>query len=70
MKLSGLNLHLTRQNKLNKRSMTDPPANERDFASLIKQHSRIINKVSYFYATDKLPFDDLRQEIYVNICLG
>ena len=50
--------------------MTDPPINERDFASLIKQHSRIINKVSYFYATDKLPFDDLRQEIYVNIWLG
>lgn len=70
MKLSGLNMHLTRQNKQNKRSMTDPPTNERDFASLIKQHSRIINKVSYFYATDKLPFDDLRQEIYVNIWLG
>lgn len=70
MKLSGLNMHLTRQNKQNKRSMTDPPTNERDFASLIKQHSRIINKVSYFYANDKLPFDDLRQEIYVNIWLG
>ena len=56
--------------KQKKRSMTDPPTNERDFASLIKQHSRIINKVSYFYATDKLPFDDLRQEIYVNIWLG
>lgn len=70
MKLSGLNLHLTRQSKQNKRSMTDPPTNERDFASLIKQHSRIINKVSYFYANDKLPFDDLRQEIYVNIWLG
>lgn len=70
MKLSGLNMHLTRQRKQNKRSMTDPPTNERDFASLIKQHSRIINKVSYFYANDKLPFDDLRQEIYVNIWLG
>lgn len=56
--------------KQKKQSMTDPPTNERDFASLIKQHSRIINKVSYFYATDKLPFDDLRQEIYVNIWLG
>ena len=70
MKLLGLNVYLMRQNKQNKRSMTDPPTNERDFASLIKQHSRIINKVSYFYATDKLPFDDLRQEIYVNIWLG
>lgn len=50
--------------------MTSPPDNERDFALLIKQHSRIINKVSYFYATDRMPFDDLRQEIYVNIWLG
>ena len=24
----------------------------------------------YFYATDKMPFEDLRQEIYVNIWLG
>lgn len=70
VKLSGLNMHLTRQSKQNKRSMTDPPTNEKDFASLIKQHSRIINKVSYFYATNKLPFEDLRQEIYVNIWLG
>ena len=29
MKLSGLNMHLTRQSKQNKRSMTDPPTNER-----------------------------------------
>lgn len=70
MKLSGLNLHLTKQNKQNKYSMTDPPINESYFASLVKQHSRIINKVSYFYATARLPFDDLRQEIYVNIWLG
>lgn len=67
MKLLDLNLHLTGQNKL---IMTSPPINEREFASLIQQYSRIINKVSYFYATDKLPFDDLRQEIYVNIWLG
>lgn len=50
--------------------MTDPPINKKDFASLIEQHSGIINKVSYFYATDKLPFEDIRQEIYVNIWLG
>lgn len=50
--------------------MTNPPITERDFTSLIKEHSLIINKVSYFYATDKLPFDDLRQEIYLNIWLG
>lgn len=67
MKLSDLKLHLTGQNKFN---MESPPINERDFASLIERHSRIINKVSYFYATDKVSFDDLRQEIYLNIWLG
>lgn len=67
MKLLGLNMHLTKQNKLN---MKSPPINEREFASIIQEHSRIINKVCYFYATDKMPFEDLRQEIYVNIWLG
>lgn len=67
MKLSDLKLHLTGQNKFN---MESPPINERDFVSLINEHSRIINKVSYFYATDKVSFDDLRQEIYLNIWLG
>ncbi|MCM1355150.1 MAG: sigma-70 family RNA polymerase sigma factor [Staphylococcus sp.] len=50
--------------------MTSPPITQRDFASLIKQHSRIINKVSYFYASPGLPFEDLRQEIYINLWLG
>lgn len=50
--------------------MTSPPINEREFESLVKEHPRIINKVSYFYATGKVPFDDLRQEIHVNIWLG
>jgi RNA polymerase sigma-70 factor (ECF subfamily) len=53
-------MHLTKQNKLN---MKSPPINEREFASLIQENSRIINKVCYFYATDKMPFGDLRQEI-------
>lgn len=50
--------------------MNDPPINEKDFPSLIAKHSGIINKVCYFYASDKLPFDDLRQEILVNIWQG
>ena len=50
--------------------MISPPINEKEFASIIKQQSGIINKVSYFYASKKMPFDDLRQEIYVNIWLG
>lgn len=67
MKLSGLDMLLTRQNIL---IMKSPPITEREFASLIQEHSRIINKVCYFYATDKVPFEDLRQEIYVGIWLG
>lgn len=50
--------------------MTSPPISQREFASVIQEHSRIINKVCYFYAADRMPFDDLRQEIYVNIWLG
>lgn len=50
--------------------MQSPSVNEMEFASLIQANSRIINKVCCFYATDKMPFEDLRQEIYVNIWLG
>lgn len=60
-------MHLTKQNNSN---MTSPPISQREFASVIQEHSRIINKVCYFYAADRMPFDDLRQEIYVNIWLG
>lgn len=67
MKLSGQDMQLTRQNIF---IMKSPPITEREFASLIQEHSRIINKVCYFYATDKVPFEDLRQEIYVGIWLG
>lgn len=50
--------------------MKSPPISEREFARIISEHSRIINKVCFFYATDKMPYDDLRQEIYVNLWLG
>lgn len=67
MELWGLNMHLMKQNKFN---MKSPPIREREFVSTIREHSQIINKVCYFYATNNMPFDDLRQEIYVNIWLG
>lgn len=50
--------------------MPSPTVDIKEFDRLIKEHSRIINKVSYFYASDKLPFDDMRQEIYINIWHG
>lgn len=67
MKLFDQLLHLIEQNH---DKMNSPPITERDFARLVKEHSRIINKVCYFYSSEKLPFDDLRQEIYVNIWQG
>ena len=50
--------------------MKSPPLNEREFACLIKEYSRIINKVCYFYATEKMSYEDLRQEVYVNLWLS
>lgn len=47
--------------------MTSPPPSDEEFTEIIQQHSNIINKISYFYATEQFPFDDLRQEIYVNL---
>lgn len=41
-----------------------------EFNSFIKEHSRIINKVCWAYATPKVPYEDLRQEILTNIWLG
>lgn len=40
---------------------------DKEVADIIRQFSTIINKVSYFYATEHIPYDDMRQEIYVNI---
>lgn len=50
--------------------MKSPPLNEREFAALIREHSRIINKVCYFYATERMSYEDLRQEIYLNLWLS
>lgn len=50
--------------------MESPPKTSREFASFIKEHSRIINKVCWAYATPKVPYEDLRQEILTNLWLG
>ena len=41
-----------------------------EFSSFITEHSRIINKVCWAYATPKVPYEDLRQEILTNLWLG
>ncbi len=50
--------------------MESPPKTSREFASFVNEHSRIINKVCWAYATPKVPYDDLRQEILTNLWLG
>lgn len=49
--------------------MESPPKNYGEFASFIKEHSRIINKVCWVYANPKVPYEDLRQEILTNLWL-
>lgn len=50
--------------------MIEPPEKETVFTSLLKDNSRIINSVCYFYSSENLPFEDLRQEVYINIWNG
>ncbi|MDE6023500.1 MAG: sigma-70 family RNA polymerase sigma factor [Muribaculaceae bacterium] len=66
MKLFELYLHLTEQKQL---IMESPPRKNRDFASIVKEHSRIINKVCWVYSTPKVPYEDLHQEILTNLWL-
>ena len=50
--------------------MKSPPELEATYISLIRDYSRIINSVCYFYSSENLPFEDLRQEVYINIWKG
>ncbi len=40
------------------------------FVELVRTHSGIINKVCYFYAEDADEFNDLRQDVLVNLWEG
>lgn len=50
--------------------MAGPPQKEKEFINLIENHSRLINQICYFYSTKQNPFEDLRQEVYINIWKG
>lgn len=50
--------------------MDSSPKISREFASFVKEYSRIINKVCWAYATPKVPYEDLRQQILTNLWLG
>ena len=44
--------------------------NEIKFTQLIEDHKRLINQICYFYSSEKIPFEDLRQEVYINLWQG
>ena len=50
--------------------MESPPKTSREFASFVKEHSRIITKVCWAYSNSNMPYEDLRQEILTNLWLG
>ncbi len=50
--------------------MESLPKTSIEFDSFVKEHSRIINKVCWVYATSKVSYEDLRQEILTNLWLG
>ena len=50
--------------------MKSPQEKETFFTIIIKDYSRIINSVCFFYSSENIPFEDLRQEVYINIWKG
>lgn len=40
---------------------------EQEFVALIKEYERVIYKVCYLYATPNAPFNDLYQEVVLNL---
>ncbi len=50
--------------------MTPPDTDSRPFEEFVRRHRRIIGKVCYLYAVDDADFDDLYQEVLVNLWQG
>lgn len=44
--------------------------NEEQFLAILEQYRDIVAKVCYIYASDSTPFDDLYQEVLINIWQG
>lgn len=43
---------------------------DRLYADLIKRHEKIIFSVCFFYASSSVPFDDLKQEVFIYASSG
>ena len=50
--------------------MENSPDKEQLFNQLIEEHSRLINRICYFYSTQKHTYEDLRQEVFISIWKG
>lgn len=51
-------------------SMATQPDRQYDFEGFAAEHRRIIGKVCYLYAVDSDDFDDLYQEVLINLWRG
>lgn len=40
------------------------------FAEMVRQHEKIIFSVCFFYATNDVPFEDIRQEVLISLFKG
>ncbi|WP_419510815.1 RNA polymerase sigma factor [Alistipes sp.] len=52
------------------KDMTAQRARQYEFEVFVREHRRIIGKVCYFYAGDSDDFDDLYQEVLINLWRG
>ena len=46
------------------------PNTEKEFENAIAEHGGIITKICYYFSTDNVEFNDLRQEVLYNIWKG
>lgn len=50
--------------------MSIQPNKQHEFEAFVREHRRIIGKICYLYAMDQDDFDDLYQEILINLWQG
>lgn len=50
--------------------MTSQTSRQQRYTELLQRYNRVVVKVCYIYASDQTPFDDLYQEVCINLWQG